>query len=114
MSIIIEKDKPFFDCDAIKSRDFVRAQYHTWAEPRNGLILFCNESVIQALFFPAIHQAACYFHVNADEVKAGKWRLSFISFNDDWDMSVRGEYFANEYSLVATENDTDTSEVISD
>ena len=108
MSLIITKDKAFFNREEIKPRDFIRAQYHTWDKPRNGLILHCDESLIQALFFPVIHQAACYFRVSAQEVQDGKWKLSCVSFDDDWNITVKGENFTDEYNPASTENGTDT------
>ena len=114
MSLIIDKDKTFFDTEVIKPRDFIRAQYYTWSEPRNGLILYRDESIIQALFFPAIHQAACYFRVTADEVKEGKWKLNYISFDDDWNITTGGEDFADEYNPASTEDGSDMSEIIDD
>jgi len=114
MSLIIDKEKPFFDTEVIKPRDFIRAQYYTWSEPRNGLILFCDESVIQALFFPAIHQAACYFRVTADEIKKGKWKLTYISLDDNWNITMGGENFADEYNPAPAEDGSNTSEIIDD
>ena len=112
MSLIITEDKPLFNREEIKPRDFIRAQYHTWSEPRNGLILQCDESMIQALFFPSIHQAACYFRVKAEEVKEGKRRLSYMHFDGAWDMTTGGEDFANEYRPASTKDDSDTQEIV--
>ena len=112
MSLVITQDKAIFNREEIKPRDFIRVQYHTWSEPRNGLILSCDEYVIQALFFPAIHQAACYFRVTADKVKDGKWKLQYVSFDNDWNMTTGSEDFADRYNPTSTEDDADSSEII--
>lgn len=109
MSIILNSDRATFDLEVVKARDFLRAQYHTWPEPRNGLVVSVTEDTLMALFLPAIHQSACYFRVKADEIKAGKWRLSRVSFDDAWNMVVGGEDFADEY-IPTQEDDADTTE----
>lgn len=110
MPIIQNLDRATFDLESVKARDFIRAQYHTWPEPRNGLIVSVTEDTLMALFLPAIHQSACYFRVKAEEIKAGKWRLSYMSFNGAWDMETGGEDFADEYNPAPAEDGADTQE----
>ena len=109
MPMINDLDRATFDKKVVRVRDFVRARYHTWPTPRNGLVVSVTDDTLQALFLPAIHQSACYFRIRAEEIKAGKWQLSHISFNGDWDMVVGGEEFADEYN-PDKEADADTAE----
>ena len=50
MALISSAAAPVFDKTAIKQRDFIRAQYHTWPDPRNGLVVSVTDSTRQAIF----------------------------------------------------------------
>ena len=108
MSTVKNRDDAYFD-EEIKVRDLIRAQYHTWPEPRNGLVISLTEDTLTAIFLPAIHQSVCYFTVKADEVKDGKWKIRLISFDDAWEMTVRSDDFADEYDPAPTEDGSDSS-----
>lgn len=108
MSAIKIKEKAYFDTEKVQVRDFVRAQYHTWPGPRNGIVVSLTDDVLTALFLPAIHQAACYFSVKAEEVRNGKWCIRYLHF-DGWDMNVEGDDFADEYNPAPAEDGSDSS-----
>lgn len=79
MALISSAAAPVFDKTAIKQRDFIRAQYHTWPEPRNGLVVSVTGSTIQAIFLPGVHTATCYYEVKAQEIADGKWSVLYSS-----------------------------------
>lgn len=79
MALISSAAAPVFDKTAIKQRDFIRAQYHTWPEPRNGLVVSVTDSTIQAVFLPGVHTATCYYEVKAQEIADGKWSVLYSS-----------------------------------
>ncbi|MBR1760259.1 MAG: DUF5026 domain-containing protein [Schwartzia sp.] len=108
MSVIQHRDEVCFDREQVHVRDFIRAQYHTWPEPRNGLIVSITDTVLTAIFLPAIHQSVCYFRVKAQEVEDGKWKLRYISFDDAWNSVVGGDDFADEYNPASAEDGADT------
>lgn len=75
MALIVDKTAPAFDLSIVKKRDLVRAQYKTWDEPRNGIVAYAGEDMLQVLYLPNIHSAACFFVIRAQEVKDGKWSV---------------------------------------
>ncbi len=79
MALIETRDSPQFIPEEIHERDLVRARYHTWPEPRNGLVTTVRKDVLTVLFMPAIHRATCYFTVKAQEVADGKWEISYTA-----------------------------------
>lgn len=70
-------EQPQFDTAEITARDLIRAQYHTWPEPQNGLVTEVNKDMVLVLFQPGIHVATCYFPIFAREVADGKWGILF-------------------------------------
>ena len=109
MSAIKHQDGVCFDSEQVHVRDFIRAQYHTWPEPKNGLIVGLTETVLTAIFLPVIHQSVCYFRVKAKEVEDGKWKLQYISFDEAWNSVVGGDDFADEYNPASAEDGADTA-----
>ena len=79
MALIETRDSPQFNPEEIHERDLMRAKYHTWPEPRNGLVETVGKDVLTVIFMPAIHRATCYFSVKAQEVADGKWEISYTS-----------------------------------
>lgn len=79
MALIETRDSPGFNLDEIHERDLVRAKYHTWPEPRNGLVAAVSVDTLTVIFMPAIHRATCYFQAKAQEVADGKWEISYTS-----------------------------------
>lgn len=77
MALVKEQEYPAFDETAIAKRDLVRARYHTWDEPRNGIVVTVTPTLLQVLFLPAVHQAACYYDIKAQEIKDGKWSVKY-------------------------------------
>lgn len=77
MALISSAAAPVFDKAVIKQRDFIRAQYHTWPEPRNGLVVSVTDSTIQAIFLPGVHAATRYYEIRAQEVADGKWSVMY-------------------------------------
>lgn len=75
MALIITEKSPRFDLTEIHIRDFIRAQYHTWNEPRNGIVVQVDKDTLQAIFLPLVHLATRYYAVKAQEVADGKWHI---------------------------------------
>ena len=79
MALIETKDSPQFNPEEIHERDLMRAKYHTWPEPRNGLVATVRKDALTVIFMPGVHRATCYFSVKAQEVADGKWEISYTS-----------------------------------
>lgn len=86
MALIASTTAPTFDATAIKPRDLIRARYHTWPEPRNGLVVSVTDTTIQAIFIPGVHTATCYYEIKAQEVADGKWSVLYSA-----DLATIGE-----------------------
>ena len=77
MALLKTRESPVFDLEEIAVRDFVRARYRTWDEPRNGLVATVSESELTVLFLPEVHLATRRYTVRAQEVRAGKWEIFY-------------------------------------
>ena len=54
MSLLKESSTETFDPAAIHKGDLVRAQYHTWPEPRNGIVTKVEDAHVIVLFLPGL------------------------------------------------------------
>ena len=79
MSLIKEGSIRAFDTEAIHKGDLVRAQYHTWPEPRNGLLASITEERLTLLFLPGLGNVYNNFPIAAAEVAAGLWKVRWSS-----------------------------------
>lgn len=79
MSLIKEGSIRAFDTEAIHKGDLVRAQYHTWPEPRNGLLASITEERLTVLFLPGLGNVSNYFPIAAAEVAEGLWKVRWSS-----------------------------------
>ena len=79
MPLIKEGSIRTFDTEVIHKGDLVRAQYHTWPEPRNGLLASVNEERLTVLFLPGLGNVSNYFPIAAAEVAAGLWKVRWSS-----------------------------------
>lgn len=79
MALMKESSIQAFDTTAIHKGDLVRAQYHTWPEPRNGLLASVNENRLTVLFLPGLGNVSNYFPITAEEVSAGLWTVLWSS-----------------------------------
>ncbi len=86
MALITIGQSPVFTTGEIVKRDLVRAQYRTWTEPRNGIVVTVSDTELTVLFLPGVHTAACYFPIAAQEVSDGKWSVLYTH-----DMKTIGE-----------------------
>ena len=68
-----------FDTEAVHKGDLVRAQYHTWPEPRNGVIASVTEEELDVLYLPGLRNVSNYFPIKAAEVADGKWSILWSS-----------------------------------
>ena len=66
-----------FNAQEIHERDLVRARYHTWEKPRNGIVTAVCDSTLAVLFMPEVHRATTYFIITASEVRDGKWDITY-------------------------------------
>lgn len=79
MPLIKEGSIRAFDLEAVRKGDLVRAQYHTWPEPRNGLLAAVGEERLTVLFLPGLGNVSNYFPIAAAEVAAGLWKVRWSS-----------------------------------
>lgn len=77
MALISTTESPKFNLSEIAARYLVRGKYHTWTEPRNGVVVAADEDKLTVLFLPLVHLATRYYTVKAQEVKDGKWELFY-------------------------------------
>lgn len=75
MPLIKESSVRAFDTAAIHKGDLIRAQYHTWPEPRNGLVAGVSEQEITVLYLPGLGNVSNYFPIKAEEAAAGRWSI---------------------------------------
>lgn len=66
-----------FDTGAVHKGDFVRARYHTWPEPRNGILTQVNKERLVVLHLPGLGNVSNFFPIAATEVVAGLWEISW-------------------------------------
>ena len=79
MPLIKEGSIRTFDTEVIHKGDLVRAQYHTWPEPRNGLLASVSEERLTVLFLPGLGNVSNYFPISAAEVAVGLWKVRWSS-----------------------------------
>ncbi len=79
-NFLIDENEKIFNLDEIKQRGLIRAQYHSWNEPRNGIVVAVSKKNLQILFLPLIRTSAQYFKIKSSEIVEGKW--SIIYSND--------------------------------
>lgn len=79
MPLIKESSINAFDTEAVHKGDFVRAQYHTWPEPRNGLLTSISKERLVVLFLPGLGNVSNYFPIKASEVANGLWEIRWSS-----------------------------------
>ena len=93
--ILVDDIKKAFNLNVVRQCGLIRAQYHTWAEPRNGIVAAADKSVIQALYLTKIRTAAQYFKIPITEVTEGKWS---IDYSNDMDVfySIEKTYGADD------------------
>ena len=93
--ILVDDIKKAFNLNVVRQCGLIRAQYHTWAEPRNGIVAAADKSVIQALYLTKIRTAAQYFKIPIAEVAEGKWS---IDYSNDMDVfySIEKTYGADD------------------
>lgn len=84
MILLNDETRKIFNLDEIKKKGLIRAQYHSWAEPRNGIVVAVGETVLQVLFLTGINTAACYYEIKAEEVFDGKWSINYTNDMDDF------------------------------
>ena len=107
-NLLIESEETSFNLDEIKQRGLVRAQYHSWNEPRNGIVVAVSEKILQILFLPLIRTSAQYFKIKASEIVEGKWS---IIYTNDFE-----NFFSVEMTFGNEENISEeiTEEIIGD
>lgn len=77
MSLIKDSTIKSFDLDTIHKGDLIRAQYHTWTEPRNGIVAAVSEKELTVLYLPGLGNVSNYFPIAAAEVEAGLWTVKW-------------------------------------
>lgn len=77
MPLIKDSSIRAFDLDAIHKGDLIRAQYHTWPEPRNGIVAAVSEKELAVLYLPGLGNVSNYFPIAASEVEAGHWTVKW-------------------------------------
>lgn len=77
MDLLVITESTCFNEQEIHERDLIRARYHTWDEARNGIVIGVSGQTLTVIFMPKVHRATTYFTIKADEVKDGKWELTY-------------------------------------
>lgn len=77
--LITTGDRSEFISEVIKKRGFIRAKYHSWDEPRNGLITFAGKTMLKVLFQTAVNVATSYYMIKISEVLAGLWEITYTN-----------------------------------
>lgn len=77
MSELITRGEQIQFADVIEKRGFIRAKYHTWDEPRNGLVAFASKNLLRVLFQTGVNIATSYYTIKIAEVDAGLWQITY-------------------------------------
>lgn len=90
MLLIIDNTEKVFDIAKIGKGDLIRAKYHSWPAPRNGIVTAVSENKLTVLFLPDIGNVTNYFVILASEVEAQKWAVKwtsdFVSINAEGEL----------------------------
>ncbi len=101
--LTLQETKTVFNTLKIQPQALMRARYHTWEEPRNGIVLAVDKYLISVLFLPLVDVATRLFTIKATEVAEGKWQLLWTEdFEDIGKEMGSGTFFGN---LVASPTD---------
>ena len=84
MILLTDETRKVFNLDEIKKSGLIRAQYHTWTEPRNGIVVAADETILQVLFLTGVRVATRYYKIKADEVFDGKWSINYTNDMDEF------------------------------
>lgn len=96
-NFLIDENEKIFNLDEVKQSGLIRAKYHSWNEPRNGIIVAVSKNILQVLFLPLIRTSAQYFKIKASEVAEGKWS---IIYSNDFENFLSVEMtFGNEENI---------------
>ena len=96
MAILTSSTVTTIDMQKIAKGAFIRAKYHTWRQPYNGIVANVTESVIRVLYIGDGGNITNYFVISADEIEQGLWALSWSD-----DLTV----IYNEPELQETDSD---------
>ena len=77
MSKLITRGEQVQFAGVIEKRGFIRAKYHTWDEPRNGLVAFASKNLLRVLFQTGVNIATSYYTIKIAEVDAGLWQITY-------------------------------------
>ncbi|MCD8195890.1 MAG: DUF5026 domain-containing protein [Lachnospiraceae bacterium] len=77
MALIAEETASVFDSSAIQRGDFIRAQYHRWDEPHNGLVANVTDDTIWVLYLTDIGNVSNFFTIRRKEVEEGLWSIQW-------------------------------------
>nr|WP_325297154.1 DUF5026 domain-containing protein [uncultured Dysosmobacter sp.] len=75
MALITDSSIKAFDTKAIHRGDLIRACYHTWTEPRNGVVAQVSPERIVVLYLPGLGNVSNYYPIAAKEVADGLWTI---------------------------------------
>ena len=79
MALVATGSSIMFVSGELKKRDLIRAQYHTWDAPRNGIVSSISDTVAYIVFLPDVHSASSYYRMTAQEVADGKWSVLYTT-----------------------------------
>lgn len=75
--LIEKKNVAVFNQEELQVGGFLRAKYHSWDEPRNGLVAYVSRDVLKIFFLTAIGTSGAYYRIEAREVLEGKWQIIY-------------------------------------
>lgn len=77
MPLMIEKNETGFDKEAICKGNFIRAKYHVWPNPQNGIVVAVSDKKLTVLYLPEIGNVSNYFVIPVSEAASGLWTVEW-------------------------------------
>lgn len=72
-----------FNLEIVKPFGFIRAKYWSWKIFLNGLIATVDEKNLRVLFQTGVNSSTSYFKIEAAEVAAGLWQITYSNNLED-------------------------------
>lgn len=79
MSLLTTSSITGIDKSKIAKGDFIRAKYHSWEKPHNGIVAEVTVGEIRVLYIGDGGNVTNYFEITADEIAAELWEISWSS-----------------------------------
>lgn len=80
MPLLEQETRLRFCVKSIHKGSLIRAQYHTWPAPQNGIVAAVGPEKLLVLYLPGCNNVSNYFPILVSEVLEGAWK---IGWSDD-------------------------------